>query len=181
MQTWRPAAVLTRDSNTDVFLWILQNFQELLFYHPWWLLLKACAFVYHITEFLKKTATHSAAKLNYKLKANIDFTILYLLITDFRLISVMFVCLLNLLLQSLCEFIKGFKNHIRYLTLLKVLLTPGLCFYLVSFVAWLNKIFFFSQISYWKKLHYSWTFFIKKLLNFCNSNRSWNESDFTMP
>ena len=126
MQTWRPATVLTRDSNTGVFLWILQNFQELLFYHPWWLLLKAYALVYHITEFLKKTATHSAAKLNYKLKGNIDFTILYLLITDFRLISVMFVCLfVKPVTSSLCEFIKGFKNHIRYLTLLKVLLTPG--------------------------------------------------------
>ena len=165
MQTWRPAAVLTGDSNTGVFLWILQNFQELL-YHPWWLLLKACAFVYHITEFLKKTATHSAAKLNYKLKANIDFTILYLLITDFRLISVMFVCLLNLLLQSLCEFIKGFKNHIRYLTLLKVLLTPGLCFYLVSFVAWLNKIFFFFSNFILKKITLFLNIFHKKTIEF---------------
>ena len=40
-QTWRPASLLKKDFNIGVFLWILQNFQEQLFYveHHWWLLL----------------------------------------------------------------------------------------------------------------------------------------------
>ena len=40
-QTWRPESLLKKDFNIGVFLWILQNFQEQLFYveHHWWLLL----------------------------------------------------------------------------------------------------------------------------------------------
>ena len=43
---WRPAIVLKRDSSTGVFLRILQNFEEQLFWvpffveHLWWQLLK---------------------------------------------------------------------------------------------------------------------------------------------
>ena len=38
---WRSATLLKRDSNTGVFLRILQNFYKRLFYRtPWWLVLK---------------------------------------------------------------------------------------------------------------------------------------------
>ena len=37
MQTFRPAALLKRDSNTSVFLWILQNFQNTYFEKHLWM------------------------------------------------------------------------------------------------------------------------------------------------
>ena len=77
---FRPATSLERDSNTGVFLWILQNFQEHLFWKT-----STCGCFYKLQKFLQSYRKPNWNEVSVKVK------IYCLLWTDFTMCPTVFI------------------------------------------------------------------------------------------